>query len=186
MANYEEDIRVVFYLETHRKVNMRLEWGHLIQKNEKPKSYIRREGPHSRLLRRCGFLCVGFLFLSFRFIGSHPILLATTSLLVAIFVGLMSQMLEYAFDWSNIGRTLKSPLRAIKNPSCLAQIVFLTIPKRNREHIIGDLEEEYRTSHKRFPRLWYWGQVITLVASYWWASLRRLAGFDSILKMIRK
>jgi hypothetical protein len=68
----------------------------------------------------------------------------------------------------------------------LVQLFFLFVPKRNREHIIGDLEEEYRTTNKRFPRLWYWGQVSALVASYWWATLRRLLGFDVVLKMIRK
>jgi hypothetical protein len=68
----------------------------------------------------------------------------------------------------------------------LAQFFLLLIPEQNRVHIVGDLEEEYCTTNKRFPRLWYWGQVIALVASYWWASLRRLAGLNSILKMIRK
>jgi len=69
---------------------------------------------------------------------------------------------------------------------CLGRVFLLFVSRRNREHIIGDLEEEYRTSNKRFPRLWYWGQVIALVASYRWAALRRLAGLDAIRKMIRK
>lgn len=72
------------------------------------------------------------------------------------------------------------------NPPHLAQILLLILPRRNREHIIGDLEEEYRTSHKRFPRLWYWTQAMILTLSYLRVFLRRLVGFDVIRKMIRK
>ena len=68
----------------------------------------------------------------------------------------------------------------------LAQIFLLFVPKRNREHIVGDLEEEYSTSRKRFPRCWYWSQVLALVGCYWWAALRRVAGRDTIRKIIRK
>lgn len=68
----------------------------------------------------------------------------------------------------------------------LARIFLLFVSRRNREHIIGDLEEEYRTSQKRFPRCWYWGQIFALLGCYWWAGLRRLAGLDLILKLIRK
>jgi hypothetical protein len=68
----------------------------------------------------------------------------------------------------------------------LPQIFLLFVPRRNREHIIGDLEEEYCTSQKRFPRCWYWGQVLALVGCYWWASLKRIVGRDTIRKLIRK
>jgi hypothetical protein len=73
-----------------------------------------------------------------------------------------------------------------KGIPALAQILFLFMPNRNREHIIGDLEEEYRTGDKRFPRLWYWSQVFALVGYYWWASLKRIIGRDRNRKMIRK
>src|ERR1041385_5074036 len=63
--------------------------------------------------------------------------------------------------------------RGSHNPSRLAEIILLLLPKRNREHIIGDLEEEYRTIEKRFPRLWFWRQVLALVGGYWWAAIRR-------------
>ena len=81
---------------------------------------------------------------------------------------------------------LQPQLRTPQDPPPFAQILLLILPTRNREHIIGDLEEEYRTSYKRLPRLWYWREVIVLVASYWWVTLRRLAGFDAISKMIRR
>jgi hypothetical protein len=73
-----------------------------------------------------------------------------------------------------------------KGIPALAQILFLFMPNRNREHILGDLEEEYRTSNKRFPRFWYWGQVLALIGRYWWVALRRLAGLDVIRKVIHK
>jgi hypothetical protein len=83
-------------------------------------------------------------------------------------------------------RLMPRELPASHEAPRLAQMLLLFVSKRNREYIIGDLEEEYRTTNKRFPRLWYWGQVSALVASYWWATLRRLLGFDVVLKMIRK
>jgi hypothetical protein len=72
-----------------------------------------------------------------------------------------------------------------KLPS-LARMFLLFVSSRNREHIIGDLQEECRTTQKRFPRCWYWGQVFALVGCYWWAALRRIAERDTIRKMIRK
>lgn len=85
-----------------------------------------------------------------------------------------------------VAQRMDSTALVARSGPYLAQVFLLMVPARNREHIIGDLEEEYRTTNKPFPRLWYWGQVITLVARYWWAILRRWLGFDSILKMIRK
>jgi hypothetical protein len=73
-----------------------------------------------------------------------------------------------------------------KGLPAFAQIFLLFLSRRNREHIIGDLEEEYRTSQKRFPRCWYWGQVFALLGRYWWAGFRRLASLDVIQKLIRK
>jgi hypothetical protein len=68
----------------------------------------------------------------------------------------------------------------------LVQVLFLIVPKRNREHIIGDLEEEYRVSYERFPRLWYWEQVIIIVIRYLCVRLKRFIQFDAIFKVIRK
>jgi hypothetical protein len=82
-----------------------------------------------------------------------------------------------------LGKAQQQDLHQLRGCS---QILFRAIPRRNREHIIGDLEEEYCTSEKRFSRLWYWGQVLALIGNYWWAALRRLAGLDAIRKLIRK
>jgi hypothetical protein len=65
-------------------------------------------------------------------------------------------------------------------------ICLLIVPKRSREYLIGDLKEEYRTRNKKFARLWYCRQVINVIGHYWWTALRRLAGLDAILKIIRK
>jgi hypothetical protein len=77
-------------------------------------------------------------------------------------------------------RKRHDPVTRFNNP-----LLFL-LPTRNRVHILGDLEEEYRAGDKRFSRLWYWGQVLALIGNYWWAALRRLAGLDAIRKLIRK
>jgi len=68
----------------------------------------------------------------------------------------------------------------------LLQVFFLLIPARNREHVIGDLEEEYCASNKRLALLWYWIQVISLVINYRYVALKHLLGLDVVRKLIRK
>ena len=49
-------------------------------------------------------------------------------------------------------------------------LLLRLIPRKNREHLLGDLEEEYTTIvlpeyQKNRARLWYWWQAATSVAS---------------------
>lgn len=101
-------------------------------------------------------------------------------LLNGVAAGVIVSLVELLLDSGHLPSTTSSKSLHV------AQIFLFLIPKRNREHIIGDLEEEYCTTHKHFMRLWYWGQVIALIARYWWAAARRLAGLEVILKLIRK
>jgi len=77
-----------------------------------------------------------------------------------------------------------------RSPRAAEYILFL-IPKRNREHLVGDLEEEYRT--KVLPewgpfraRLFYWEQTAIAVVCYVWPVLKRLLGLAAIWKVIGK
>jgi len=71
----------------------------------------------------------------------------------------------------------------------VARFVLFLIPKKNREHLIGDLEEEYRTLimpeyGRRWARIWYRGQVIQAVGFYVWPFVKRVLGMAAIWKVI--
>jgi hypothetical protein len=71
------------------------------------------------------------------------------------------------------------------------RIFFLLIPKRTREHLVGDLEEEYRTivlpGYGRFrAQLWYLAQMIVAVGSYTWMAFKRFLGFGFQRKLHRR
>jgi len=77
------------------------------------------------------------------------------------------------------------------HPPRAAQFILLMIPKRNREHLVGDLEEEFRT--KVLPewgplgaRFFYWEQTAVAVISYVWPLLKRLLGLAAVWKVIGK
>jgi len=74
-------------------------------------------------------------------------------------------------------------------PPRVAQFALLLIPKKNREHLIGDLEEEYRTialpEFGRFwARLWYWEQTGLALGFYVWPFVKRILGLAAIWKVI--
>jgi hypothetical protein len=101
---------------------------------------------------------------------------------------------------------LESQLRRIPNPSRtpvrfsvaisvstappLPKFLLLLVPKKNREHLLGDLEEEYRTVvlpeyGLRRAQWWYWEQVFISLWPFLWAILKRLAGMALFWKIVR-
>jgi hypothetical protein len=78
---------------------------------------------------------------------------------------------------------------ARNRPPRSAQFALLLIPKRNREHLAGDLEEEFRTvvlpQHGRFlARCWYCEQVALAIGFYLWPTVKKILGLSVILKLI--
>jgi hypothetical protein len=70
-----------------------------------------------------------------------------------------------------------------------AQFVLLLIPKHNREHLVGDLEEEFNTvvlpQHGRFlARCWYFEQVMLAVGFYLWPTIKKILGLSVFYKLI--
>lgn len=70
-----------------------------------------------------------------------------------------------------------------------AHFLLLLVPQKSREHLIGDLEEEYRTVV--LPRygtslavLWYWMQTMWVIGPYIWAGVQRAVGLEIIWKLI--
>lgn len=89
------------------------------------------------------------------------------------------------------GNKLTSRRGEVNRPPRSAEYILLLIPKRNREHLIGDLDEEYRT--KVLPewgplraRFFYWEQTVVAVVCYVWPVLKRLLGLAAIWKVIGK
>jgi len=102
--------------------------------------------------------------------------------IACVFIGVSLLFAPTIFRHKSIGGLRKQVLPRFG----ALEVLFFFLPLRNREHIIGDLEEEYCIGNKRFPRFWYLGQVLALVGCYWWASLNRIVGRDTIRKIIRK
>jgi hypothetical protein len=74
-------------------------------------------------------------------------------------------------------------------PPRSAQFVLLLIPKRNREHLVGDLEEEFHTvvlpQHGRFlARCWYFEQVMLAIGFHLWPTIKKILGLSVLYKLI--
>jgi DNA-directed RNA polymerase specialized sigma24 family protein len=75
------------------------------------------------------------------------------------------------------------------DPPRVAQFSLLLIPKRNREHLVGDLEEEFRTvvlpQHGRLlARCWYCEQVMLAMGFYLWPTIKKILGLSILYKLI--
>ena len=75
----------------------------------------------------------------------------------------------------------------VVGPPRLPQLFLLLLPRRNREHIVGDLEEEFRTivlpQHGRFlARSWYFEQVIFALGFYLWPVIKKILGLSVLYK----
>jgi hypothetical protein len=98
------------------------------------------------------------------------------------------------------GRKVESILRKLESiaqsgkravpPPTAAKFILLLIPKRHREHIIGDLEEEYTTIMlpeygARKAQIWYWWQVAISIVPLLWAQIRWGAAVAWLWKRMR-
>jgi hypothetical protein len=85
---------------------------------------------------------------------------------------------------------LRDDALAVKDrPPRSAQFALLLLPKRNREHLIGDLEEEFRTivlpQYGRFlAGCWYCEQVGLAIVYYAWPTLKKILGLSFLYKLI--
>jgi hypothetical protein len=71
-----------------------------------------------------------------------------------------------------------------------ARLLLLLSPKRFRESLVGDLEEEFYTIvlpryGSRLARLWYWEQVACSLWPILWNLLKRAAGLDLLLRITK-
>src|SRR2546425_2003462 len=78
--------------------------------------------------------------------------------------------------------------RAVSSaPPRFPRFLLLLIPKKNREYLVGDLEEEFHTIlvpeyGYRIARCWYWAQVLAAFLPILWEQLKRASGLAVVLK----
>jgi len=75
-------------------------------------------------------------------------------------------------------------------PPKVGKFILLLIPRRHREHLIGDLEEEYTAIvppeyGRQRAQFWHWRQVVMSIAPLLWAQLKRIAGITWLLRRVR-
>lgn len=78
----------------------------------------------------------------------------------------------------------------VASPPRTASFILLLIPKRHREFLLGDIEEEFAT--KVVPQygttvgaLWYWWHVLISIWPFLWALAKRIAAFVVIWRGLR-
>jgi len=72
-----------------------------------------------------------------------------------------------------------------------ARLLLLVIPRKVRENLVGDLEEEFLTRvlpnyGLTLARKWYWQQVITSLCPIVWEQFKRVAGLVLLWKVVRR
>ena len=80
--------------------------------------------------------------------------------------------------------------RPATSPPKAAKFILLLVPRRHRENLIGDLEEEYTTIllpeyGVRKARTWYWWQVTISIGPLLWAQIKRAAVAAWLWKRVR-
>jgi hypothetical protein len=114
---------------------------------------------------------------------------------VSLGSALVAMVAAGAFTWTlrkllRSTQELTSREKGTLTPPKAAKFVLLMIPKAHREHLVGDLEEEYATivlpeyGEKR-AQLWYWWQVTASIAPLIWSQLRRIVAVAFLLKRVR-
>ena len=93
-------------------------------------------------------------------------------------IGIVARFTRLAADLRKL-RAANNSGSSIISPPKDAKFVLLMIPKRHREHMIGDLEEEYSSIvlpqyGVRYAQCWYWWHVAESFLPFLWAHVRRV------------
>jgi hypothetical protein len=117
----------------------------------------------------------------------HRPLADVVSIVAAIVVLAYSAYAMRVF--TRIVKLQTSPPDEARTPR-IAKFVLLLVPRKNREYLLGDLEEEYLTIllpdfGLRAAQFWYWCQVLSIIRPFLWAGFKRFAGFVLLWKSVR-
>ena len=77
-----------------------------------------------------------------------------------------------------------------QEPPHSARFLLLLVPKKDRDGLVGDLEAEFLTLvlpkyGPRISRLWYWEQVIVVLAHLVWVKVKWIAGLVVLWKAVK-
>jgi hypothetical protein len=112
------------------------------------------------------------------------------------------RILTALIDWSTseawfvggtkraVGRLPQQPTtRTATVPPRWEEFALRLIPVRSREHLIGDLNEEFHEVHQKYglraARSLYRWQVYTSLAAFFWEKLKWLAGLVLLWKSVQ-
>lgn len=78
----------------------------------------------------------------------------------------------------------------LQKPPRFPKFLLLLIPKNNREHLLGDLEEEFHSIlvpefGVRKAGLWFWWHVCISIGPLLWAKVKRVVGIVWLWKSVR-
>ncbi len=73
-------------------------------------------------------------------------------------------------------------------PKSAEKLLYFILPKSAREHLPGDLEEEYRTKilpkfGPRYAKIWYWKQAVGSIGPILRSQMLKLFGLASVAKV---
>jgi DNA-binding CsgD family transcriptional regulator len=88
------------------------------------------------------------------------------------------------------GKYLTTDNEEVGKPPEFARFLLLLVPKKYRENLLGDMDEEFSTIilpqyGARKARLWYWWQLIASIAPIVWAQGKRIAGLVLLWKAVK-
>lgn len=173
-----------------------------------------------RVQRICSFTGVSFglgnsVFMWLRPFAFTMLLLSAAVRAAATILGTGQMLLRYVSDGSEIlclsgmvlflllvrtrNRSIKSILhkldslessKPVNAPPKAAKFILLLVPRRYRENLIGDLEEEYITIllpeyGVRRARTSYWWQVAISIGPLLWAQMKRVVAISWLWKRVQ-
>ena len=121
------------------------------------------------------------------------------SISTALIAGMISFAIVYLTPFSRIERILcvlqkygsrgqiSNSTQTRSSLPVIGRLILLIVSRRSREHLTGDIEEEYCTTacgHFKARCIWWW-QVLSVIWPFVWARLRRTLGLKALRRFRR-
>lgn len=100
------------------------------------------------------------------------------------------RVLTLCLKVSNLSHAYRLQKQGTDAPPPAPGFLLLLVPKKEREFLLGDLEEEYRTRALRDGRskalIWHWRQVGVCICSFAWRLLKKAADAGLIWRLLSR
>ena len=98
--------------------------------------------------------------------------------------------LSFAMKLDDKGLPVREEVESSNLPRTAEYLVYFLLPKKEREAIAGDLEEEYHLIAQKFgsrkANAWYWKQVIFSTGPIVWLRLRQIGVVAGLAELFRR